>query len=330
MREIMEEKNPDRDVMQSDAVPCGELSHQPSMREDCGACEDKGLWIDECLADDDFDGWVDACELVYDICDDGVKTEGWERSTRVIRRYFGARGDAGLFDEYVGLGIHEAYSSWCALNYRSDTGSRTIAESLMAEGLPKTESAVLQARMAAYPSLYRINACSPDAGTVEMTDSLLGGSVLVHDSVLAENYEPGMCVAVRVFRVGGFCMSETAGPPMGEKMAATAKDFLREHGVELTAEGLQRDAHVFGWLWTWLHDLYAVAEQIKHMEISQSDLLVASQRAKAAGEPRAIDDSEYERTDDRYSSPTSGKIGANALCPCGSGRKYKKCCGRKV
>jgi preprotein translocase subunit SecA len=25
--------------------------------------------------------------------------------------------------------------------------------------------------------------------------------------------------------------------------------------------------------------------------------------------------------------PASGKVGRNAPCPCGSGRKYKRCCG---
>jgi hypothetical protein len=330
MREIMEEKKTDRSIVQPDAIPCSELSHERSMHDDGDVSEDSDSWIDECLADDDFDVWVDTCELVYDICDDGVKTEGWDRSARLIMRYFGARGDATLLDEYVDLGILEAYSSWCALSYRPDAGSRTIAESLVAEGLPKAELTVLQARMAAHPSFYRIDVCSPDAHTVEMTDLLLGGSVLVHDDILAENYEPGMCVTVRVFRVGGFWMSEMAGPPMGEKMAATACDFLREHGVEITAEGLKRDAHVFGWLWTWMHDMYAVAEQVKHMQASQGDLPGASQRAQTASGLRSIDDWEYERTDDRHSSAMSSKIGANAPCPYGSGKKYKKCCGRKA
>jgi preprotein translocase subunit SecA len=29
----------------------------------------------------------------------------------------------------------------------------------------------------------------------------------------------------------------------------------------------------------------------------------------------------------RTAAPTSGKVGRNAPCPCGSGRKYKRCCG---
>jgi uncharacterized protein YecA (UPF0149 family) len=31
---------------------------------------------------------------------------------------------------------------------------------------------------------------------------------------------------------------------------------------------------------------------------------------------------------DRMVNPTKKKIGRNEPCPCGSGKKYKKCCGR--
>jgi uncharacterized protein len=33
------------------------------------------------------------------------------------------------------------------------------------------------------------------------------------------------------------------------------------------------------------------------------------------------------RSDTRAETPGSGKIGRNELCPCGSGKKYKRCCG---
>jgi preprotein translocase subunit SecA len=38
----------------------------------------------------------------------------------------------------------------------------------------------------------------------------------------------------------------------------------------------------------------------------------------------AGDTSEKEADNQRHSS----KVGRNDLCPCGSGKKYKKCCGR--
>ena len=35
-----------------------------------------------------------------------------------------------------------------------------------------------------------------------------------------------------------------------------------------------------------------------------------------------------ERRMFQYHQTHKGKIGRNQLCPCGSGKKYKKCCGR--
>ena len=37
---------------------------------------------------------------------------------------------------------------------------------------------------------------------------------------------------------------------------------------------------------------------------------------------------QLKRDRGRFSSIRHGKIGRNEPCPCGSGRKFKKCCGR--
>jgi hypothetical protein len=51
-----------------------------------------------------------------------------------------------------------------------------------------------------------------------------------------------------------------------------------------------------------------------------------------------LDDEEYDREDDDMDGsvihvpseqPRVPKIGRNASCPCGSGKKYKKCCGAR-
>jgi len=45
--------------------------------------------------------------------------------------------------------------------------------------------------------------------------------------------------------------------------------------------------------------------------------------SKAAGSPmRAVSGP------NRNAQPAGGKVGRNAACPCGSGRKYKRCCGK--
>ena len=50
-------------------------------------------------------------------------------------------------------------------------------------------------------------------------------------------------------------------------------------------------------------------------------------RSKGTGENCAPNDLVYEGT---VQEPNKNvKIGRNDLCPCGSGKKYKKCCGRQ-
>lgn len=41
-----------------------------------------------------------------------------------------------------------------------------------------------------------------------------------------------------------------------------------------------------------------------------------------------IIDGEYTENEDGTIIRVKGKVGRNDPCPCGSGKKYKKCCGR--
>jgi len=36
----------------------------------------------------------------------------------------------------------------------------------------------------------------------------------------------------------------------------------------------------------------------------------------------------HEKPREREKAPVGAVIGRNAPCPCGSGKKYKKCCGK--
>ncbi|MEX0707786.1 MAG: SEC-C metal-binding domain-containing protein [Woeseia sp.] len=42
---------------------------------------------------------------------------------------------------------------------------------------------------------------------------------------------------------------------------------------------------------------------------------------------RSVFDAVAERSTRQQEPARSAKVGRNAQCPCGSGRKYKKCCG---
>ena len=41
---------------------------------------------------------------------------------------------------------------------------------------------------------------------------------------------------------------------------------------------------------------------------------------------QALDDEEFDEPREPYVAPP--KVGRNDQCPCGSGKKYKKCCGK--
>ena len=106
--------------------------------------------------------------------------------------------------------------------------------------------------MDACPSLYRVTGHDAKAGTIELEDVLLGGTVTVCDQMMSENIENGLFFAARTFPVGQFHFVELAGPPLGPVMGQEAVEFLRECGMEFTPQGLRRDAHMFGWLWKWV------------------------------------------------------------------------------
>ena len=79
----------------------------------------------------------------------------------------------------------QAYAGWVVLHYRAAKSSQTHAEKLLAQGLPEAQAMLLRARIASYPSLYRVAKHDAKAGTLDLEDVLLGGTVVVHDRKMA-------------------------------------------------------------------------------------------------------------------------------------------------
>jgi hypothetical protein len=201
-------------------------------------------------APDDLAGWKDVDrELAGRFADRlGKKLRG---SSRAAQQHFGAADIERLLEEHQDRLVLQSYAVWAILHYRATKGSRTQAEKLLAQGLPEAEGLLLRARLESYPSLYRVAHHDPKAGTIDLEDVLLGGTVVVHDRLMAENIDDGLFLCARLFAAGQFHFLDPAGPPLGAAMGAEAVEFLQESGVELTPAGLRRDAHKFGWLWAW-------------------------------------------------------------------------------
>ena len=228
------------------------------------------------------------------------------RSSRALKRYFNDDDCDYLMEEHEERGVVPCYSGWCVLDYRPTKKSKTRAEIMLEEGLPRTQATLLQSRLDAYPSLHRIAACDPEAGTLDLEDVLVGGTSTIHDRLLSQCADPGMFLAGRVFPAGGFYFLEPIGPPLGPGMGADAVEFLRRKKLDFTPAGLRRGAHKLGWLWAWLDDELASYQPPVLRNTDDEDMLfhtasyaVADRNAlrKTLEQRKDVD---YDRNADEY------------------------------
>ncbi len=206
---------------------------------------------------DDLKGWKQADQRLFRRFMQQLKGEQKLLSNRAIKRYFNGHDLEYYVQEHEQQGIMGAYMAWSMLDYRPSKASRTQAEKLLGKGLPEPEERLLRARMDAHPTLYRVASHNAKAGTIELEDVLLGGTVTVHDQMMSENIQNNVFLAARAFPAGRFHFIEIAGPPLGPAMGMDAINFLQDGKVKFTPEGLRRDAHKFGWLWQWMDEWQA-------------------------------------------------------------------------
>lgn len=148
---------------------------------------------------------------------------------------------------------------------------------------------------------------------------------------MSENIQNNLFLSGRTFPVGCFHFIELAGPPLGPGMGMEAVEFLHDCGMEFTPEGLRRDAHKFGWLWK------QVSMLIRTMPDPMGQAPVRVPRETMLRElglttkpltSRPLRPQVPQHSEPVEATPPRSKVGRNAPCPCGSGKKYKKCCGR--
>jgi len=235
-------------------------------------------------APDDLAGWKAADQRVFDQFLRHLREDDRLRGSRPVKRYF-VEDDLGYFLEAnADAGVAAAYASWGVLDYRSTRKSRTHAEKLLASGLPEPDATLVRARIAAVPTLYRVAVHDPGHGTVTLEDVLRGGSVTVHDRLMSENIDDGIFICARAFAAGRFRFLELAGPPLGAGMGSDAVAFLQRCGMEFTAEGQRRDAHLFGWLWQWLDERQAALQHPKVRNMDGHELLMHTASFSVADE----------------------------------------------
>jgi hypothetical protein len=223
-------------------------------------------------APDDLAGWKEADrEVGGRFADYLAKNALW--SSRAAKWYFGDEDIRHFFEKHQEQAVMQAYAGWVVLHYRATKSSQTHAEKLLARGLPEGQAILLRARIASYPSLYRVARHDPKAGTLDLEDVLLGGTVTVHDRMMSENIADNLFFAARVFTAGQFHFLDPAGPPLGMAMGTEAVEFLQKAHLEFTPAGLRRDAHKFGWLWDWSDQWESRMKSMRLTNMDGDDLL---------------------------------------------------------
>jgi len=201
---------------------------------------------------DDLKGWKQADQRLYQRFIRDFGADKRLSSPRAVKRYFNDDDLDYYVQEYEKQGVLGAYLAWAVLDYRPTKAGKTHAEKMLAEGVPEPQATLLKARMEACPTLYRVGGHNAKAGTVDLEDVLLGGSVTVHDQLMSENIQDNILFAARVFPAGNFHFIELEGPPLDAVMGPEAVEYLRRSKMKFTREGLRQDAHKFGWLWLWM------------------------------------------------------------------------------
>jgi hypothetical protein len=219
-------------------------------------------------APNDLKGWKQADQRLFQRFIQDFGADPRLRSPRAVKRYFNDDDLDYYLQEHEQQGVMPAYMAWAILDYRPTKTSKTHAEKMMAEGLPQPQATLLKARVEACPTLYRVAGHDAKAGTVQLEDVLLGGSVTAHDQLMSENIEDNLFFAARAFPAGNFHFIELAGPPLGAGMGLEAVEYLRHSKMKFTPEGLRQDAHKFGWLWQWMDQWQTTR---KPMELRNTD-----------------------------------------------------------
>lgn len=205
-------------------------------------------------APNDLKGWKEVHQRLFRRFVEHFEREDRLWSSRAVKRYFRDDDLEYYAQEYEHQGVLAAYTAWGILDYRPNKTSKTHAEKMLKKGLSEPEGILLRAMMEACPTLQRVAGHDPKAGTVDLEDVLLGGTVTTHDQLMSENIDNGVFFAARAFPAGRFHFIEMAGPPLGPGMGMEAVEFLRRSKMRFTPEGLRRDAHKFGWLWQWIDE----------------------------------------------------------------------------
>lgn len=194
--------------------------------------------------------------------------------------------------------------------YYPDSAGRNLATETW-ENLPppigSDERTILEAMTHAYYSIFEILEVERGVG-VSVQDRLRGGTDFIADVGIGTSSQRGLLLATRVLPLGRFLMTGGAG------LILDQPTFTRV-SQDLARAGFNPETFDFSQI-TPQQEAGVAALVIRRIRAAGLSSRVGYTDPGSPGVPSAIGSERRRRT------------GRNDPCPCGSGRKYKKCCGR--
>lgn len=166
-----------------------------------------------------------------------------------MKRYFGDLPTAErMLGKYGSRGCEPAFLEWLVIGFRRSAKSVTVAETLLSSRMPAAERVLLEAELAAVPSIYKVVEIHR-GDSLLLEDLLRGGRVRVHDRSLSETATEGLCLPALVYPAGNFHLLFLLGPSLDLSMVADAVEYFEKMGFKQTPEGIKKHLHLFGHLW---------------------------------------------------------------------------------
>jgi len=191
--------------------------------------------------------------------------------------------------------------------YDCPEGGRNAVERLAAEHPPVPGSdaqTVLGAMQLAFFSLFQVREVVKEVG-VRVTDILRDREHFLADVALSQTAVEGLVLASRVLPFEDFIMTTGAALPVETTVLEWVADCLNR--CNLTDDDL-RNLPREAW--------------------SEIEAKVIRACLDSSGDQRITYESAPGGTGEAADSTAAVHVGRNDPCPCGSGKKYKKCCGK--
>lgn len=209
---------------------------------------------------------------------------------------------------------------YCLYNVLRD--GRNMIQKLLAEQPPpegSDELLVMQGKAKAWYSLFGVVAVERGAG-VRVEDIFRQTEHLLIDLGFAQTAVPGVLLATRVFPMDGFIMTTGASLPLSG--GAAERDHLIQ-AVSKTA--FAKNIASFDNLTPQQEQALARAIITTALSWGASEQIRYQGLDEQPGFFRRL----FSRAPHPVAVPSGGgRVGRNDPCPCGSGKKFKKCCGR--